>query len=125
VIVSDPGQPLPIQGDADRLFQVLLVLLDNATGHSPPGATVSLDMGRDGHFAWVSVSDRGPGVPGDQRERIFEPFVRTTVGRRVRPDGIGLGLAVARAVVQRHGGMITVDDAPGGGARFTMRLPMR
>ncbi|MFI5260933.1 MAG: sensor histidine kinase [Candidatus Limnocylindrales bacterium] len=124
-VAADPPPALPISGDADRLLQVMLVLLDNATRHSPHGSTVTVDMGRDRGFGWVSVGDRGPGVPAGDRERIFEPFVRAAGGRRERAEGTGLGLAVARTVAQRHGGTIVVGDEPGGGARFTVRIPLR
>jgi two-component system sensor histidine kinase CiaH len=125
VVAPDPVPVLPVLGDPDRLLQVLLVLLDNATRHSPAGADVTFDMGRRDGQAWVSVADRGPGVPAADRERIFEPFARAVGGRRHRPEGTGLGLAVARTLVERHHGSIAVDDGPGGGARFTVTLPLR
>jgi signal transduction histidine kinase len=65
----------------------------------------------------LRVADSGPGVPPEVRERIFEPFFTT------RARGTGLGLAVARQIVEAHGGRISVGDSPGGGARFTLRLP--
>ena len=71
----------------------------------------------------MSVTDNGPGVPADQRERIFEPFVRLR-GREPDPrDGTGLGLAIVRRTIESHGGTITCDPSPTGGARFTLRLP--
>ncbi|MBV9607437.1 MAG: two-component sensor histidine kinase, partial [Solirubrobacterales bacterium] len=65
-------------------------------------------------------SDDGPGVPADQRERIFEPFVRLAQSPR---GGTGLGLAIVRRTIESHGGTIACDASPAGGARFTMRLP--
>ncbi len=124
-VTPDPVPVLPVLGDPDRLLQVLLVLLDNATRHSPPGADVTLDMGRRDGRAWVSVTDRGPGVPAAARERIFEPFARAVGARGRRPEGTGLGLAVARTLVERHHGSIAVDAGPGGGATFTVTLPLR
>jgi len=125
VVAPDPLPPLPVLGDADRLLQILLILLDNATRHSPAGTVVTVDLGRRDRFAWVSVADRGPGVPVADRERIFEPFARATGDHRRRGEGTGLGLAVARTLVERHGGTIVVGDEPGGGARFTVSLPLR
>lgn len=125
ILAPDPRPSLPILGDTDRLLQVFLVLLDNATRLSPGGAAITVDMGRKEGFAWVSVGDRGPGVPAAERERIFEPFARAAGPRRSRAEGTGLGLALARTLVQRHGGTIAVGDEPGGGARFTVRLPLR
>jgi signal transduction histidine kinase len=124
VLVTDPVPALPILGDADRLLQVLIILLDNATRLAPAGTTVDVRLGsRDGH-AWVSVDDHGPGVAAEDRVRIFEPFARAAAGRRQRREGTGLGLAVARTLVDRHHGSISVDDAPGAGARFTVSLPL-
>ena len=125
MIAQDPLPSLPILGDADRLLQVLLIVLDNATRHSPAGTAVTVDMGRRDQLAWVSVSDRGPGVPSTERDRIFEPFARAAGDRRRWREGTGLGLAVARTLVERHGGTIDVGDEPGGGARFTLSLPLR
>jgi len=68
----------------------------------------------------MSVTDNGPGVPADQRERIFEPFVRLPQSPR---NGTGLGLAIARRTIESNGGTITCDPSPTGGARFTLRLP--
>jgi two-component system OmpR family sensor kinase len=68
----------------------------------------------------MSVTDNGPGVPVDQRERIFEPFVRLPRSPR---NGTGLGLAIVRRTIESHGGTITCDPSPSGGARFTLRLP--
>jgi two-component system, OmpR family, sensor kinase len=67
----------------------------------------------------MSVADNGPGLPADQRERIFKPFVRVSRSR----GGTGLGLAIVRRTVESHGGTITCDPSPIGGARFTLRLP--
>jgi signal transduction histidine kinase len=124
-LAPDPLPSLPIVGDADRLLQVLLIVLDNATRHAPAGTAVTVDMGRGARFAWVSVTDHGPGVPPADRERIFEPFARAAGERRRWREGMGLGLAVARTLVERHGGTIVVGEGPGGGARFTLSLPLR
>jgi len=72
----------------------------------------------------VAVSDQGPGVPTAERERIFEPFARLPGARR-STTGSGLGLAIARQLAARHDGDLTVEDAPGRGARFVLRLPLR
>lgn len=116
---------LPVAGDRDRLVQVLLVLLDNAIRHSPPGGTITVETARERGSALVAVTDQGSGVPTADRERIFEPFARAGGTGVARGDRAGLGLAIARAIVERHGGTIGVDDGPAGGARFTVRLPLR
>jgi signal transduction histidine kinase len=115
---------LPVLGDADRLVQLLLVLVDNAFRVSPPGGQVVVAVARTGRRAQVSVSDQGTGVPADQRERIFEPFARLPKGRR-ESRGSGLGLAIARSIAELHGGTLTVGEAAGGGARFVLDLPIR
>jgi len=118
--------PIAADGDADRLLQVLLILLDNAFRHSPAGGTVSVtaDQGAD-RRGWVTVLDQGPGVPPAMREKIFEPFARMPASRSRADAGSGLGLAIARRLVELHGGTLTVDDGPGGGARFVLELPVR
>jgi two-component system sensor histidine kinase HydH len=106
-----------VQADADLLCQVLLGLLANAADAVPAGGTVALEAwAADGRVELV-VADSGPGVPAELCERVFEPFFTT------RPRGTGLGLAVARQIVEAHGGEIVAGNRPEGGARFTVRLP--
>lgn len=120
------SQPLPVFGDADRLVQLLLVLIDNALRHSPAGSAVTVAAAAvPGRRAEISVSDEGPGVPAKDRETIFEPFARLAGAGSRADTGSGLGLAIARRLAQLHGGSVTVGDAPGGGARFVLALPLR
>ena len=106
-----------VRADPDLLSQVLLGLLANAAEAVPPGGDVTLAArARDGAVELV-VEDSGPGIPPELRDRVFEPFFTT------RARGIGLGLAVARQVVEAHGGRIEAGERPGGGARLTVRLP--
>jgi signal transduction histidine kinase len=118
------GTALLVVGDPNRLVQLLLVLVDNAFGHSPDGGRVTVTATQaGGRSAAVLVDDQGPGVPPDAREAIFEPFARLP-GSRVRADaGSGLGLAIARRLAELHGGTLVATDAPGGGARFVLSLP--
>ena len=115
-----------VMGDADRLEQVLLILLDNALKYTPCAGRVTLgaepvvEHGRAGIA--VRVSDRGPGVPADERERIFERFAR--VDRARSAGGAGLGLAIARWIVAEHGGRIDVTDQAAGGSVFSVWLPL-
>jgi two-component system sensor histidine kinase HydH len=102
--------------DPDRFQHVVANLVDNAL-QAAPGQAVDLLVAAEGGRLVVEVRDRGPGIPGDDRDRIFEPFVTT------RAKGVGLGLAVARQVVALHGGTLTVSDAPGGGALFRVEVP--
>jgi signal transduction histidine kinase len=113
--------PVPVTGDRDALLRALRNLLDNAIGVADH-VVVEVTQTADGPT--VSVTDDGPGVPVDQRERIFEPFVRLG-GQATRSprEGTGLGLAIVRRTVEAHGGTITCDPTHNGGARFTLRLP--
>jgi signal transduction histidine kinase len=121
----DDGPKLSVLGDPNRLVQLLLVLVDNAFGHSLPGGRVTVAAAPiTGRTASVSVDDEGPGVPVEAREAIFEPFARLP-GSRTRADaGSGLGLAIARRLAELHGGTLVATDAPGGGARFVLTLPV-
>jgi signal transduction histidine kinase len=118
-----PGAAIVVDVDPDRVVQALVVLLDNATRHAPEGGDVVVSLARSGSHAEVVVDDSGPGIPEDERERIFEPFARLPgpVGRR--GSGSGLGLAIARRIADLHGGSLVVGDAPSGGARFVLSLP--
>jgi signal transduction histidine kinase len=84
---------------------------------------ITLALTVSGGRATIAVLDQGPGVPLPDRERIFEPFARLPGRRRTR-SGSGLGLAIARQLASRHGADLAVDDAPGGGARFTVKMPL-
>ncbi|MDA8315713.1 MAG: ATP-binding protein [Actinomycetota bacterium] len=108
----------PVDVDVVLMEQVLANLLDNAVRHSPDGTPVSVSAHARGDVVELSVTDRGPGVPMSERDRVFTMFSRLgTQGRA------GLGLAIAKAFVEAHGQTIHVDDAPGGGARFVVTLP--
>lgn len=100
--------------DSDLVCQVLLGLVANAAEATPPRGRVILEAKRSGAAIELAVADSGPGVPKELREKIFDPFVTT------KGDGTGLGLAVARQIVEAHGGKIAVGDREGGGARFAM-----
>jgi signal transduction histidine kinase len=109
--------PVPVTGDRDALLRAVRNLLENA---SAVADTVVVEVARTANGPTMSVTDDGPGVPADQRERIFEPFVRLPRSPR---GGTGLGLAIVRRTVESHGGTVTCDPSPTGGARFTLRLP--
>jgi len=109
--------------DSDRLAQVLGNLLSNAIKYTPPKGTVSLDAGVEGEEAWIRVSDTGPGIAPEEQARIFAPFYRSQPGRRF-PQGMGLGLNIAYALVAAHGGRLELSSTPGLGSRFTVWLPL-
>ncbi|MEU6103524.1 ATP-binding protein [Streptomyces flaveolus] len=111
-----------VAGSRGQLERVLANLLDNAQRHARSAVEVSVR--RDGDVAVAAVADDGEGVPPADRERIFERFVRLDAARSRDDGGAGLGLAIARDVAVRHGGTLTVRDAPAGGALFELRLPV-
>jgi two-component system OmpR family sensor kinase len=117
-----PGE-LWVDGVPDDLHRAALNLIENALAHTPSGTPVTVSArGNDG-FACLEVADRGPGVPAELRDRVFERFSRGG-GDTGPPTGSGLGLAIVRAVAEAHGGYVTLDDAEGGGARFVLRVPL-
>ncbi len=118
------GPDLPrVRVDRDRILQVLVNLLANAVRYWPEGGEVSVTVVTKEEGLEVAVADRGPGVPPEMAERIFEPFYRLERDRARGLPGTGLGLAVSRANVEAHGGRLWLEPNPGGGARFVFRLP--
>ena len=123
---TNDGRVLPVLGDRDRLVQILLVLVDNASRHSPRGGRVTVTAGPAvGRTVSVCVDDQGPGIPAEAREAIFEPFARLPGSRRGADAGSGLGLAIARRLAELHGGSLVATEAPGAGARFVLSVPLR
>ena len=114
----DLPEPLPTEGDAARLEQVFLNLLVNAHRHTPEGTRVLVAGRADAGEVVVTVGDDGPGIAPEEREAVFRRFHR--LGGE---GGSGLGLAIARAIMEMHGGRVTAEDGPGGGALFRVALP--
>jgi two-component system OmpR family sensor kinase len=121
-ISLDAPERVTVTGVADDLHRLAGNLVENALIHTPSGTPVTVSVRRDGPSAVLEVADRGPGVPPDMRERVFERFARAG-GDGERRRGSGLGLAIVRAVVDAHGGSVDLLDAEGGGARFVVTLP--
>jgi len=121
-----------LEGDAARLQRVLRNLLDNALRHTPTGGSVEVGTRVAGGELEVAVSDSGPGIPQHERERVFERFYRGEAARsRLGPhadgaagDGAGLGLAIARGLVEAHHGRMWADASPLGGASIRLTLPL-
>jgi two-component system, OmpR family, sensor kinase len=111
-----------VNGVADDLHRLAGNLIENALFHTPAGTPVTVSVRREGDNAVLEVADRGPGVPLDMRERVFERFARGG-GDAAPSGGSGLGLAIVRAVTSSHGGTVELLDAQGGGARFVVTLP--
>lgn len=122
VEVDVPAEPVVIDGDPDRLQQVLANLLDNARKNAPPDTPIQVRLERTDGVARLVVEDEGGSVDPDQVERIFEKFVR---GRDGSVTGTGLGLYISRRIVEEHGGRIWVESTPGQHTRFVIELPCR
>jgi signal transduction histidine kinase len=114
-----------VDGDFLKLHRVLANLIDNAVRHSPPGGTVTIEVGKDDEAGFVAVSDEGGGVPAADRDRVFQRFVRLDAdgGNGVSAPGAGIGLYVVKGLVEAHGGSVRIEDGPG--ARFVVRIPLR
>jgi two-component system sensor histidine kinase BaeS len=120
---TDLPTDLPtLEIDPDRLAQALGNVVSNAIKYTSPGGEVGLSAGVDGAGIWIRVRDSGPGMEPEDQERIFTPFYRGPAGRRF-PQGMGLGLSIARDLVTAHGGRIEVQSTPGAGSTFTIWLP--
>jgi two-component system, OmpR family, sensor kinase len=117
--VEDP--PAAVEGSPDDLHRLALNLIENALIHTPSGTPVVASVRHRDGTVRLEVSDRGPGVPAELRERVFERFARREGDRG---GNSGLGLAIVRAVAEAHGGSVEVGDASGGGAVFTVELPV-
>ena len=116
------AETLPsLRGDPDKLAQLFLNVLDNAVKHSPRGTTVNVRGSRDDGAVVVRVRDAGSGLPQGAQTRLFQRFYR---GENAQRDGAGLGLAIAQAIAQAHGGSIRASNVEGGGAEFAVRLPL-
>lgn len=118
-IEAGPTEPLLASGEDRAVIQILVNLIGNAVRHSPEGGTVRLAFAKTHGTASVIVSDEGPGIDSADQQRIFERFERADQ----KTGGTGLGLAISRRLARSMGGDVTLDSAPGEGARFTLTLP--
>lgn len=114
--------PAWVWADPRRLYQVATNLLTNAAKFTPSGGRVDVIVRSDPEWAYLEVADNGPGIPPEERSRVFDPFSQGTAGRKV--GGAGIGLAVVKDLVEAHGGVVILDDGPGPGAHFVVRLPL-
>lgn len=119
IAVTGATSPVEVRGNAESLRQAVRNLIENALQHTPAGTEVEIEV--TGEPA-VHVSDRGPGVPPDLRQRVTQRFWRAD---RRKGEGSGLGLAIVSRILAAHGGRLSVDEAIGGGAKFSLHLPAR
>ncbi|HEX2647047.1 MAG TPA: HAMP domain-containing sensor histidine kinase [Candidatus Dormibacteraeota bacterium] len=118
------SQPAMVRGDDTRLRQVVGNLVRNALVHTPPKTPIEIGVMTQNGTARLTVTDHGPGLRADDRERIFEPFYRADPSRSRDSGGAGLGLSIVNAVVAAHGGRVDVKETSGGGATFEVELPL-
>jgi signal transduction histidine kinase len=119
-IQSQPG--IRVSGDIGRLRQLLFILLDNALKYTPEGGEVRVSLAAQSGMARIEIRDTGPGIEPQDLPRLFDRFFRADRARS--GEGTGLGLAIGRWIAEAHGGRIVATNAPGGGALFTVTLPL-
>ena len=126
-IVIDEELPkrVEIHADEQKIRQLILILVDNAVKYTPEHGRISVCVQEDRGRVKLSVSDTGIGIAPEHQERIFERFYRVDKARSRRMGGNGLGLAIAREIVEAHGGSIAVESEPGKGTTFHIRLKAR
>lgn len=123
VVLHLQGDDDPVWADDRRLAEIAGNLVGNAVKFTAPGTAVVVSAATEGDEWVLSVRDHGPGIPPDQREAVFERFVRTADAERAATPGAGLGLAIVKGLVDLHGGTVAITEAVGGGALVTCRLP--
>jgi two-component system sensor histidine kinase KdpD len=121
VAVPDDLPPIPL--DYVEIDQVLTNLIENAVKYTPPSSEIEVTVGLTHDDVRVTVADHGPGIPEAALPRLFDSFYRVDADG-ARPQGQGVGLAVAKGLVEAHGGRIWAANRPGGGASFTFALPL-
>jgi signal transduction histidine kinase len=114
---------LVVEGDPERVHQVVANLLENAARYSPPGEAIDVSGRARGDHVVIEVADHGPGIPVDESSRVFERFYRADSARATERGGAGLGLAIARWIVDLHGGDIRAEQRDPNGCRMVIELP--
>jgi len=130
--VPTANEPLLTSGDPQRLLQAMLNLLQNALKYTPEDKPVEVGLRREraqgdgaSDTALIAIQDNGPGIATQDLESIFTRFYQGSRKGRPAQDGLGLGLFIARGIIEQHGGEITVDSTIGEGSTFTIRLPLQ
>ncbi|MBV9228515.1 MAG: HAMP domain-containing histidine kinase, partial [Chloroflexi bacterium] len=125
ITLDMPSDPVKVDADRDRLSQVIVNLISNAVKYSPENRPVEVVVSGQDRVASLRVRDYGKGIAQDQIERIFETFYRTPEAEASSKRGLGLGLAISKDIVERHGGSIWCESEPKKGSTFCVGLPMR
>jgi signal transduction histidine kinase len=124
IVLDTPSTPVKAQVDGDRISQVLVNLISNAVKYSPERSPVEITVNQGDSHATIIVRDYGKGIPKEQQERIFETFYRTPDAQSSSKQGLGLGLAISKEIVERHNGRIWMESAPDHGSTFFVELPL-
>lgn len=124
VVLEGPTAPCPLVGDRHLLTRAVENLVDNALRHTPAGGEIRVSWGMEGHRFVIRVADTGPGIAAQDLPRLFTPLYRGESSRNRQTGGAGLGLAIARRILQAHGGDLTAANRVTGGAVFTATLPV-
>jgi CheY-like chemotaxis protein len=125
LVLRFPGEAIYVEADPVRMAQVISNVLNNAAKFTSPGGRIEVTLRREGGDALIGVADNGIGLSAEDRDRIFDMFVQLDANRDQAAGGLGLGLTLARNIVERHRGQIWAEsDGPQKGARFMIRLPV-
>lgn len=124
IVFQPAGGPVTARLDAAKIQQVVDNLLSNAVKYSPPGSTVTVALRTEADRCHVGVTDQGPGIPENERDRLFKDFSRLSVRPTAGEKSTGLGLAICRNIVEAHGGTISTVNLPAGGCEFRVVLPL-
>ena len=123
IALEVPAEPVKVRADANRLGQVVTNLVSNALKYSPDDKPISVQLSQDDGKITIAVEDEGSGIAPEEQGHIFEPFYRASHARSSSKNGMGLGLAICKDIIERHGGSIWCDSHPGQGSSFFVRLP--
>lgn len=126
ISIDDKVPAIKVSGDLPSLTQAVVAMLDNAVKYSPAASTVYLEGHKKGEHGYISVRDEGSGIAAEDLPRIFDRFYRVDLSRTAaeNTDGHGIGLSIARKIVEQHEGRITVSSTPGQGSTFVIQLPL-
>jgi signal transduction histidine kinase len=119
-----PSEPVIIEADGERLSQVITNLVNNALKYSPEACAVLVRLSKEDGKTLIEVQDEGSGIAKEELQNIFEPFYRAAHARKSSQNGMGLGLAICKDIVERHGGSIWCESSPGKGSTFFVKLPL-
>ncbi len=122
---SIPDRPIVIGGDRDRLHQALLIVVDNACRYTPSGGRVTIDLTADATRMVLTVADSGVGIANEELDLVTERFYRGSNIGELEPAGVGLGLHIAKSVIEGHGGALNIASEPGAGTKVTICLELR